>query len=103
MPDVQCPFCEIASEDPDGRVIEQNEYAILIEDGFPVTIGHSLIIPKRHTASFFEATTEERAAIYQLLENAKILIDQNISPVPTILALTMAPPQARLSPTSTFT
>lgn len=54
-----CPFCTL----PAGRVVEENELALLILDGYPVTTGHSLIIPKRHVGSFFEATALERAAL----------------------------------------
>ncbi len=38
-----------------------------IYDGFPVSPGHTLIIPKRHVASFFEATKEEQGAMLDLL------------------------------------
>ena len=44
-----------------------NDHAIAFFDGFPVTPGHSLIIPRRHITSFFEATKEEQAALFDLL------------------------------------
>ncbi|MSN24282.1 MAG: HIT domain-containing protein [Geobacter sp.] len=62
-----CPFCH-----PDiSNVIISNEYAIALLDGFPVTPGHTLIIPKRHICSFFEATREEQAAIFGLLAEVR--------------------------------
>jgi diadenosine tetraphosphate (Ap4A) HIT family hydrolase len=37
-------------------------------DGYPVSLGHTLVIPKRHVASFFETTAEERAELFSLLD-----------------------------------
>jgi len=57
-----CPFCS-----PDcTRIILSNTRAIAIYDGFPVSPGHCLIIPKRHIASFFEATREEQRRLPNL-------------------------------------
>lgn len=58
-----CPFCN-----PDFcRIILINTHAFAIYDGFPVSPGHCLIIPKRHISSFFEATREEQTALLDLL------------------------------------
>jgi diadenosine tetraphosphate (Ap4A) HIT family hydrolase len=53
---MQCPFCQIPPE----RIIAQNEHAFAIRDAFPVSPGHTLIIPKRHVGSFFDTTQEEK-------------------------------------------
>jgi len=58
----------------------ENEEAFLIEDGFPVSGGHSLIIPRRHIGSFFEATEGERVALLKLLDQAKNIIDKRHKP-----------------------
>lgn len=71
-----CPFCAL----PAGRAVEENEHALLILDGFPVSPGHSLIIPKRHVGSFFDATPPERAALLALLDRAKELVEKHHAP-----------------------
>jgi diadenosine tetraphosphate (Ap4A) HIT family hydrolase len=58
-----CPFC---NPDP-STVLLANEHALAFPDRFPVTPGHSLIVPKRHIVSFFEATKEEQAALFDLV------------------------------------
>ena len=58
-----CPFCELEAS----RIILSNAYALALYDGFPVSPGHTLIIPKRHIASFFEATREEQAALLDVV------------------------------------
>lgn len=57
-----CLFCET----PASSVIAENELAYARRDGFPVTYLHTLIIPKRHIASYFELTQSELNAIHQL-------------------------------------
>lgn len=50
----------------------ENNLAVAFEDKFPVTEGHTLIIPKRHYDDFFLSTREERGAMYELIESRKI-------------------------------
>lgn len=75
-----CPFCEIAANDAGERILQANDQVFLIRDGYPVSEGHSLIIPRRHVASFFDTNPEEKQAILELLEQAKIQLDQDLSP-----------------------
>lgn len=73
---MSCPFC--AAEIP-GAVLA-NDHAVAVYDGFPVTPGHSLIIPRRHMASFFEANREERSALLDLLEEMRALLQREHNP-----------------------
>ena len=67
---MSCPFCTLPPE----RIIDENEHAVWIYDGFPLSPGHSLIIPKRHVGSFFEITTAEKIAILNLIDLAKNVV-----------------------------
>lgn len=71
-----CPFC-ISDK---SRVILANDHAVAFLDAYPVTPGHSLIVPKRHIASFFEATKEEQAAMLDLLAEMRQLLLAERSP-----------------------
>lgn len=71
-----CPFCTL----PAHRIIDSNEHGIVVRDGFPVSKGHTLIIPKRHVGSFFEITDEERADLLVLLNKAKVVIQGEFNP-----------------------
>lgn len=57
-----------------------NNLGFVIRDGFPVSDGHTLIIPCRHVASFFETTHEERRALLDLLDIAHEDIETSYSP-----------------------
>lgn len=54
--------------------------AFAILDKFPVNEGHTLIIPKRHFQSFFEATEEEVKGIYSLMHEVKEMLDIQYEP-----------------------
>jgi ATP adenylyltransferase len=68
-----CPFCGA-----DDRVVDENELAFVIEDGYAVTDGHSLIIPRRHVADYFDLHQSERNAIDQLVKvRREVLVAEN--------------------------
>ena len=71
-----CPFCSLPAE----RIVQKNEYAVAVRDGFPVSPGHTLIIPKRHVASFFEVTDAERVDLMSLLAAARNDLDRQFRP-----------------------
>ena len=64
--DEECIFCN-----PGNRVIEESELAYVIKDAYAVTDGHTLVIPKRHVADYFDLYMAERNAIESLLQNQK--------------------------------
>ena len=71
-----CPFCML----PADRIVASNELAVVIRDGFPISPGHTLIIPMRHFGSFFEATADERNSMLALLDQARREIAIELSP-----------------------
>ena len=76
MTTTTCPFCSL----PTDRILGTNAHALWIRDDFPVSPGHSLVIPKRHMGSFFEATADERSALLTLLDEAKIAATAEFCP-----------------------
>ena len=75
MPD-DCLFCQV----PEDEVLAANELAFARWDKYPVSPGHLLIIPKRHYESIFEATADEHAACWELLQQGRRLIEQQHRP-----------------------
>lgn len=71
-----CPFCTL----PESRVLFRNYAAVAIRDAYPVTQGHTLVIPLRHIASFFDATARERDAMLALLDQAKLQLQSEFNP-----------------------
>jgi diadenosine tetraphosphate (Ap4A) HIT family hydrolase len=65
--------------DPKYRVLE-NELAFAIYDIQPASQGHMLIVPKRVFPDFFECAPEEIQAIYELLVQARGLLEKLYKP-----------------------
>ena len=72
-----CPFCNVESE---REIIASSSLSLAFFDGFPVSPGHVLIIPRRHVASFFELTQEERKDIFNLADDVKHIVDDRFHP-----------------------
>ncbi len=75
-----CVFCEINESGSQRQLLESNRYGFAIRDGFPLTEGHSLIIPRRHVGSFFALTQDEQIALLGLLDSAKRDLDSRYNP-----------------------
>ncbi len=75
-PDASCPFCTL----PTSRIILENDLAVVIRDAFPVSPGHTLVIPRRHVGSFFALETRERDALLDLVDLARRDLDQALQP-----------------------
>ncbi len=69
-----CPFCG------EPEITIENELAFDQYDSYPVSAGHCLIIPRRHVAEYFQATAEEKASIWALVDEMKIIIDRKYKP-----------------------
>jgi diadenosine tetraphosphate (Ap4A) HIT family hydrolase len=61
-------------------VTRQNELAYCERDSYPVSPGHSLVIPFRHCASFFDLTPEETSACMKLLAQERTAVDDEFNP-----------------------
>lgn len=72
-----CFFCK-SINDKDFEL--ENEFAIARFDDFPVNKGHLEIVPKRHVKDWWRTTKEERIAIFDLLDEAKKIIDSKYCP-----------------------
>lgn len=73
---MNCIFCNIDNE----RIVTENEGAYAIYDGFPVSKGHMLIIPKKHFNNYFEADEETKAQLWKLVDECKEALDKKYNP-----------------------
>jgi diadenosine tetraphosphate (Ap4A) HIT family hydrolase len=71
-----CPFCRLPGE----RILVANAHALTIADAFPVSPGHTLILPRRHVGTVFELTAHEVLAIHELLCAIKKRLDEALKP-----------------------
>ena len=63
-----CPFCYDNIKD---RVVAEQNSVVAIEDNFPVTAEHLLIVPKRHMEDCFSMNETEKKDISVLIMELK--------------------------------
>ncbi|MHC4777818.1 MAG: HIT family protein [Planctomycetota bacterium] len=66
--EIECLFCSRAFRK---RAFAEHGTVFAVKDGFPVTEGHTLILPKRHSEDFFSMSEEERWDMNHLLVEVK--------------------------------
>ena len=76
MEPVTCPFCNPVAED----IVARNDLCYALWDRYPVSRGHLLVIPFRHTPDFFSMTGAERQAAMDLVRGCRTLIEENFRP-----------------------
>ena len=72
-----CLFCKIEKS----KIVSENDFFIVVRDNYPVTELHTLIISKRHTASYFELEDSEKISLIKTLDKQKNLLLQNDSTI----------------------
>lgn len=72
-PGFQSPFL-------DKPKLLENEIGFVIFDGFPVSEGHCLIVPKRVYSNYFDSTPDEMTGLHQLVVDTKLFLDQKFKP-----------------------
>lgn len=68
-----CPFCQLRER----PILLENDFAAAFPDAFPLSQGHTLVVPKTHVPSLFDLPAEGQAAIWSLVGRvrAKLLVD----------------------------
>jgi diadenosine tetraphosphate (Ap4A) HIT family hydrolase len=73
---VSSPFLD----QPADRHVAANDLAFAIRDNFPVSRGHTLVVPRRPVATWFEASREEKHAILDLIDVVRDQLDAEFRP-----------------------
>lgn len=72
-----CPFCAVEGS---REILASSASSVAFYDGFPVSPGHALIVPRRHVASFFDLTEEERADLFRVADEVRQIVDERYHP-----------------------
>lgn len=62
------------------KILGRSKHFFLIEDGFPVTPGHLLIISNKMRQDYFDLDQEEREDLDKAIIKAKIIIEKKFQP-----------------------
>jgi diadenosine tetraphosphate (Ap4A) HIT family hydrolase len=69
--------CELCRPD---MVLLEDEQAYVRFDNNSLARGHVLVVPRRHVASFFDMTWDEKTSVLALLDRAKGQIETEFKP-----------------------
>ena len=75
-----CAFCDIEKRIDESRIIYQDSTWIAILDGYPVSEGHTLLIPKRHCETYFDLNYLELESLGVTIGIVKRLLDTKYHP-----------------------
>ena len=72
----KCIFCNLRDE----RIIYECNHTIAFIDTYPASPGHTLVVPKRHIPTYFEASEDEILAIGKAVQICKEFLDNEFNP-----------------------
>ena len=72
-----CVFCEAISKHVH---LVENSHSVAFSDAYPLSPGHVLIVPRRHVTDFFALSSEEQAAVWDLIRQVRDSIEGEYSP-----------------------
>ena len=64
-----CLFCELPADK--FEVLDENELCLTLQDNYPVSEGHCLIVPRRHVRDYFDMNPAEIDAANRLMHRAR--------------------------------
>lgn len=80
---ISCIFCDLLGSEPQGeRFVAGNRHAAALHDGFPVSDGHTLIVPRRHVQSVFELAGEEQQDVWNLVAEVRDRLTSSLKLTP---------------------
>ena len=69
-----CPFCELNS------IEHSTEFFNIIYDKYPVSKGHILVVSKRHVASYFDLSNDEKHELVEIIDTLQRYLSDTYSP-----------------------
>lgn len=76
QPKADSQFLVISGE----TVVAQSRHAVAIRDGYPVSRGHTLVVPKAHVKSLFDLSTEAQADVWHLVAKVRDQLQSRFNP-----------------------
>ncbi len=74
----ECPFCDALVDG--SRVKLTTQHWFVVRDNYPVSMGHSLIIPKRHQPDLFSVNRYEWEALMYAIDQTRDELEQEFHP-----------------------
>lgn len=72
-----CVFCEKPKED---KVLFNRHIWKAVLDEYPVTEGHTLIIPQEHVETYFDLSDSQKESLHYAIDAVKKILDEKYHP-----------------------
>ena len=74
--DESCVFCRIVQKNAEASVVFEDENILAFLDIRPLTMGHTLVIPKPHYVDIFDAPREQICEVHEAAKKVAAAIKQ---------------------------
>jgi histidine triad (HIT) family protein len=71
-----CIFCKIATKEIKARIITETNHSIAFLDAFPLTKGHSLVIPKTHYEKIQDMAIDDNRDLFDTVQKVISKVDK---------------------------
>jgi len=73
---MSCLFCDILDGKKDGHFLYEDDLHVAFLDKYPIDVGHSLVIPRKHHEKITDMTPEEVGTIFSVVPKiAKAILE----------------------------
>jgi len=73
---MDCIFCKIINGEIPTKIIAKTENSIAFLDAFPLTKGHTLVIPKKHHEKIQDMSPEENSDLFSTVQKIISKVDK---------------------------
>jgi histidine triad (HIT) family protein len=73
-----CIFCQIARKEAPASVVYEDDQIIAFMSIHPVSVGHTLVVPKKHYENIYEIPEEEVAYLYKIVKNITYAVNKTV-------------------------
>ena len=87
MQDANCIFCRIVSGKTKARIIGENDHALAFLDAFPLSAGHTLVVPKVHYSKIQDMDKKYSSAVFSLTCELTAILETTVEVSASTIAI----------------
>ena len=73
---MDCIFCDILEGKRDGHFLYEDEFHVAFLDKYPIDVGHSLVIPRKHHERITDMNSEDVGNVFSIVPKiAKAILE----------------------------
>lgn len=85
--DISCVFCRIINSQITARILHQNDHAVALLDAFPLSVGHTLVIPKIHYPKLQDMDFDSISSVFLLVKKICLALEKAVNIKSTTVAV----------------